>query len=709
MRGTDSRRGIAGGALRAVALVGAWLLAATATAAQLAIPTTHPRLFYANADRLARTQAYLTTHPLAPSGASNAAMMERALRGLLTGNDVDCDQAVAFLVGWQADAQGSGVRDALRQQGEDVLLIYDWCHHRLTPQQIATLVARWNGYLDAEFADDFANAGAEANNYWWGRTRNSLLWGIASFGDNTRAQYFVDQALDVRMGRDFARWYQDFGRGGVFAEGTDYGVTMLAYPLIAFASAADFGHDAFATTPFFREAIYALVYGTTPGATTTPGGSTGIPLVIPFNDDEHFFEGGVIGVRDYLGDFAAYVGQRDASGNARHARAWLAATGAGRRWMFDAIRSSAPADFADLPLDYYAPGAGVFDLRSAHTADAMQVHLQLGTPGGIEHRHLDGGSFQVWRKGRWLSRESVGYADLLAGLDGVGDVSSEAALAHNTLLFEGKSTGIWVGSGPRVIPPGEDRGDNPDGLPQVVRLQHHPDFAYVAVDYSNAYRNRSGLRVDWPYADRAVREFLFLRALQALVVLDRMRGSSDSLLPFYQTGDWLNPGPRVAAEQVRRTFVMHFETPPSVAGARVGAQGGTQVAELVTLVPSQPAYRVIDEDRPGDEQSGQYRVELDSVGTAESYFLQVVHGRDADAPALTAQLTETPGAWTIALGAGGATATVTLAKGLTSGGGSVAIGGGAAQPLREGVQGIVVTTERPVWDAAESLFSDGFE
>lgn len=690
--------------IRIVALVVAGVLSLDLSAAQLQVPATHPRLFYANSARLAQTQTYLSTHPLNPSGTSSTAMMERALRGLLTGNDADCDQAVAFLVGWEASAQGSGVRDALRQQGEDVLLIYDWCHHRLSASQITTLVTRWNGYMDGEFADDFANQGSEANNYWWGRTRNSLLWGIASFNDNTRAQFFIDQALDVRMGQDFARWYQDFGRGGVFAEGTDYGVTMLAYPLIGFASAADFGHDAFANSPFFREAVYALLYGTTPGPATTTDGSSGHPLVIPFNDDEHFFEGGVIGVRDYLGDFAAFFGQRDAtSGNARHIRAWLASTNAGRRWMFDAIKSNAAADQSDLPLDYYAPGAGVFDMRSAHSADAMQVHLQLGTPGGIEHRHLDGGSFQIWRKGRWLSRESVGYSDLLAGLGGIGDASSEAPVAHNTLMFEGKTTGMWIGSGPRVIPPGEDRQDNPDGLPEVVRLQHHPDFAYVAVDYSKAYRNRQGPRVDWPYADRVVREFLFVRSLQALVILDRMRASSDSLLPFYQTADWLNPGPHLSADQVRRTFAMHFETSPTVSGARVTALNGDQTTDLITLVPAAPVYRIFNEDRPGDEQTGQFRLELDSAGSVESYFLQVIHGRDTGGPALSATLTDNAGEWVIQLnGANAQSATITLAKGMTSTAGSIAINGAAAEPLRDSVQGINVSSERPVWESSST-------
>jgi len=145
---------------------------------------------------------------------------------------------------------------------------------------------------------------------------------------------------------------------------------------------------------------------------------------------------GVINSRNYLGDFARYFGVRNAAtGNAKHARAWLATTNAGRSWMFNALGGTgSAADFADLPLDYYAPGANVFDMRTAHDANAMQVHLQLGTPGGTEHRHNDAGSFQVWRKGRFLTRETAGYSDQIAGFMGTGK-SSVGRLVAEQLRF----------------------------------------------------------------------------------------------------------------------------------------------------------------------------------------------------------------------------------------------------------------------------------
>ena len=101
--------------------------------------------------------------------------------------------------------------------------------------------------------------------------------------------------------------------------------------LVPFVTAGDFGYDAYAQTPYFREAIYAAVYGTTPGPTTLSGSFSGGHLLFPFNDDENLHSGGVINARTYLGDFARHFGARDsASGNAKHARAWLATTKIGR-------------------------------------------------------------------------------------------------------------------------------------------------------------------------------------------------------------------------------------------------------------------------------------------------------------------------------------------------------------------------------------------
>jgi len=216
-------------------------------------------------------------------------------------------------------------------------------------------------------------------------------------------------------------------------------------------------------------------------------------------------------------------------------------------------------------------------------------------------------------------------------------------------------------------------------------------------------------RVDWPYADQAWREFLFIRPLQALLILDRTRGSADSLLPWYNGGGWLLDGPHVTADQVRRSFILHFEAAPTANANRVAATLGTQTSELITLLPTTPTYRILNEDRAGDEEAGQYRIELDQIGATDAYFLNIVTGYDSGEAALATSLVDNGASWTITLSHPvRGHASIVLNKGMGSSGGSVSINGGEIVPLRDSVQGISVTSERPVWEAS-ILFRDGFE
>lgn len=316
-------------------------------------------------------------------------------------------------------------------------------------------MTRWNSYMaGSEIADDFANHGAEANNYWWGRTRNTLMWASPASA-RTRVPRSTSITRSTPVSATGLPPGTRTSAGGVFPEGADYGVVSLSYPLIPFASAADYGYDAYAQTPYFREAIYAMLYGTTPGPSTISGSFSGGALVFPFNDDENFHNGGVINTREYLGDFARYMGARlPSGGNARHARAWLTQTSAGRRWLLDALGGSGNvSDYNELPLDYYAPGAGVLDSRSSHDGNAMQVHLQLNTPGHIEHRHYDGGSFQIWRRGSLAQSRERRLFRPVARVHEQRQRRHRAPACAQHAVVRSWRTGRWVGSGPIVIPP----------------------------------------------------------------------------------------------------------------------------------------------------------------------------------------------------------------------------------------------------------------
>ena len=81
------------------------LIASAASAANLQIPSGHPRLWFGNATRLAQAQAYFVATPFTPAGGD--IQFERALRGLLTASNADCDAAS---VSWHHDGRRVSAR-----------------------------------------------------------------------------------------------------------------------------------------------------------------------------------------------------------------------------------------------------------------------------------------------------------------------------------------------------------------------------------------------------------------------------------------------------------------------------------------------------------------------------------------------------------------------------------------------------------------------
>ena len=117
------------------------LLAGHAAALPLAIPDSHPRLWFGEAARLQRAREHLAANPLEPG----ADPYLRALRGVLTGNQADCAAAAHHFEGREIET-----RDEFRWESDSLVSIFDWCHAQFSPDQVARMVERWNGYMDRE-------------------------------------------------------------------------------------------------------------------------------------------------------------------------------------------------------------------------------------------------------------------------------------------------------------------------------------------------------------------------------------------------------------------------------------------------------------------------------------------------------------------------------------------------------------------------------
>jgi hypothetical protein len=186
------------------------------------------------------------------------------------------------------------------------------------------------------------------------------------------------------------------------------------------------------------------------------------------------------------------------------------------------------------------------------------------------------------------------------------------------------------------------------------------------------------------------------------VVLDRAQSGNDSLGALYTDYG----GPRISAEQVRKSFILHATgtgsneagNPFTLSAAQATAIVGTQRLDLRTLLPQSPVYRVIKED--GDV--GQYRLEYEVSGSAQSYLLNVIGARDASDVAVSATLHDLGNSWRIELShPGKGTASLLLQKGATSNGGSVRIDGGPELPLRGNVHAMLIDKSGPIWPSTQ--------
>jgi hypothetical protein len=179
--------------------------------------------------------------------------------------------------------------------------------------------------------------------------------------------------------------------------------------------------------------------------------------------------------------------------------------------------------------------------------------------------------------------------------------------------------------------------------------------------------------------------------LETLVVFDRILSKD---------------GGQTLAANTAKMALIHFEAAPVLQDANHAlATLGNQAVRLTTLLPSTPVYKVVNEG-----PVGQNRLQISTSGAAQSYFLNVLQGRDAAGADLTSQLTETSTSFSVILSHPTlGTATFTFLKGDTSSGGSfgyTATGTSTTStPLPSRVQGVTVNDNGPAWEGTSSIFN----
>ncbi|MHB8503922.1 MAG: immunoglobulin domain-containing protein, partial [Candidatus Acidiferrales bacterium] len=644
------------------------------------IPASHPRMFW-NATKMAQAKQWWTGHSYTPNYTNPNPFdpYDTLFACEMTNNPTWCNAQIDWAVNLSATScyQSSGC-DLMRVYGEAVMLTYDWLYAQMTAAQRTTIINHWNTWQNyPDTNDSWGNTGMPSSVDFAGGLRTDFSLGVATFGDNAAATSFIDYALNNRwaavvnfVSPSGVAPLGAKGYGMPAQEGSQNGPYFLNYHAVPLATSAILGRDLWQESTAFKAGVLQTIYSTLPTPTVLRGLYDGWT----WSDDQNWSSGAGLygggGMQSrYYGDFMMAAAQEfPTTAIGKLARQWTNTVNPSITPMWTAIDPGGSAQaLSTLPLDYYASGPQFAYWRNNWNTNASSLFLQMGQSFGVGHTHFDVGNFQWFRGGSYLIRETPSYYTTVAGYNSVGTADVSLGYAHNVPLIGG-------------LPGAADSCTDSNAI--VRRMESQSAYAYIDADISGTYTNNicdpGRPERENPYAQHVEREFIFLRDIEVLLILDRLQADSASR---------------------SRTFLSHCETNPvSIDAAHYACVDGTQQASYSVLLPATPTLVAVNEAANGATCASsecQYRLEVNDnspIGT-QSYFLVAIQGLNAGGTPLSPTLQDNGTSWTVVLDPNHS---VTLNKGMVSAGGSVTISG-ATTNLRGDAQTMAITDNGPVW------------
>jgi hypothetical protein len=687
----------------------------TNTVYGLTIPANHPRLFW-TASRITTAQAWVAS-------TGYAGLNTPYSRGALDDQDMAftcfvmnvagaCAQVITDATGFTAACSNGAGCDPMRREGEWITgMVRDWlapgCGKAqcLTPAQASTIDANWSTWQSNQdnVVQTWGNVGMPASNYFAGQFRNDFDFGIASYNDNPNANANLQYGLQNRW-NDLLNFASPTGTGKNGTKGYalhnqegggEYGRYSLEYYAFPLASSVILGRDMWTETTAFKSGVFQTIYNTMPTTTT----SRGMRDMFTWADDELWESGANCGYQShngpdghggcgassqYYGDFMqAAANEFPGIAVGKLARQWISTVNPAIGPIHKSVDPGGSSQaYSTLPLDYYSSGAQYMYSRSDWTTNATSMLWQMGITHGTNmgttqswaggHGHWDAGTFQVFRKGVNIIRETPGYSEFVAGYNGAGTSDAFAGFAHNIPIIGGQAAINVQGCS--------------DGPGVVKRLETQPNYAYAVSDLTLVYQNNicdpGHPERQNPHVVSAVREFIYFRGIGVLMVVDRLQSD---------------------ASTTSTTFVSHCETHPTVGSATIACIDGTQEALYTALVPAVPTIAIIAENANGaNAVSWQYRIEANNAnpGNVISYNIYTIQlgdaaGFSALTPGVVDSIPGNPSSGTFTITLDGNNGVV-INKGIASSGGTIKAAG-STKALARTVQGMTVTDGGPVW------------
>ncbi len=503
-----------------------------------------------------------------------------ALAYLLTGDTTYANRALYFLDNWVTTLKAtqpfevSG--DDYAHLYETVGIGYDWLYNypgfsATKKRQVFEMMNRVFLYGQTSWENgggDF-EVDPHDSDQIIGGAKTAFIWGAATYGDNPEAETMIKRSRE--LWKTFVNRWILRSIGGVWPEGSQYSYNTLGF-LLSYSEAErtatgkDYWTENPTILPFPKNVIRALLWLTPPGN----------DHLLTYNDQEddnaHYW-----GRRNHTVALATFIAERlGFSEEAAYGRYWIRELCPNNLDMnlwqlflwYDRSKPHTNYFTQNLPGTYFSAGTDWSFLRSNWTKQTSYSTFSA-TWTNVDHQFSDGGHFNIWRNGEYLTRQ-VRHYDFVFTID--GKEQRYDGEASNILLiqsdYEDDSYVNRMGS-PEFF---ESAGE-----PKITRYrsEQQPLFAYSFAKLGESY-NR--LYDQWGGNSSRVtsytRQFVQI-APDFYIVYDRVRT---------QNAGWVR-------------YVLHSLTEPMVTGKTVKqmSKSGTQWLVQRTLFPDSVHIEKINE------------------------------------------------------------------------------------------------------------------
>jgi PKD repeat protein len=463
----------------------------------------------------------------------------------------------------------------------NLALVYDWCYDNLTPAQRTRWIAYMNQAVSNVWNPETASWGGQvmpwsgwsidnpSNNYYYAFLRATMLAGLATSGENNRAQDWLNKFRTDKIGKELVPTFTRDLAGGGSREGTGYGTAMKSLFQLYDWWERSTGERIATLTPHALDSQAWMIHNIVPT----------LDRLVPVGDQARESSVALFDYhREYLLALISLFPQERMSTAAK--TLLDQSTEPEMQYGFELFADylyQPPAlptgSFKDLATTYWSSGTGEVMMRANWTdKNAAYAHFSCG-PFTESHAHRNQGSFLIYR-GEWLAPSNNIYTH--------SGIQQGEALNNLVRIVQGGNTIM------------QDGGQHCD----LAALADTPLYTYLAAKVTPMYGSHPGVT-------KVEREYLFIKP-DTFVVLDRVGSATGT----------------------QRVWTLNLPgTPTSVQGDQLSYTGGLgNRLDVHRVAPQGLSYLVTDPMTDFDEiwnQSAKQVNVTDGAGT-QTIFLHVL-------------------------------------------------------------------------------------